>query len=768
MTKDDILETAKKRFELSLERSEHNRAKMRQDIRFAAASPDDPWQWDELDVQGRKLHMRPMLTINKMPQHIRQVTNDIRQNRPAIRFRPADDGSDVEVAEILMGLVRHIEANSDADIAYDTASEHQVVHGLGYIRVEADFVSDDSFDQDIFIRRVKDPFKCYDDPEAQDPAGADRKFFFIEDKVSEKDFEADYPNAEAIDWSFDNDSGWFDSDKSVRVVDYFEVVCKPCKLLLWSSGATSFEGDKLPQGVFVGEKPLKTRESEKRSVMWRKLNGKQILEEREFPCKFIPVARVIGNEWEVDGKTYLSGIVRNAKDSQRMFNVAQSAIVERVMQAPKAPWLAPADAVEGHEKAWQTANTANHAFLPYNHTDEAGNPIPAPQRNAPATVETGLNQIAMGAADDIKSETGQYDASLGQKSNETSGVAIRARQREGDNATFHYVDNLGRAIRHVGRIILDMVPRIYDTQRVARILGEDGSGSMATLDPEHPQALTEYKDDEGAMQRIFNPSVGTYDVYTSSGPGFSTKRMEAVDAMTAMTQANPQLWQVIGDLLVKNMDWPGADDMAERLKLTLLPQVQQSIDKDKEEQVPPQIQQAMDQMQQQMQQMDQGMQQAADAIEAKDKEIAGLQVKAQQESMKRMSVELDLERVQALGEIKDAQNELHKQFVQPEPVEPQAPAPQQPTSVIVDANGSIAQTLAPMMQEFMGTLAESVNNTGNAVAVLAEGQQAILSQMANDNATTQAMLAEASRPKAAQVRIIKQADGSFVGEKIES
>ena len=658
MTKDEILETAKKCFELSLERSEHNRAKMRQDIRFAAASPDDPWQWDELDVQGRKLHMRPMLTINKMPQHIRQVTNDIRQNRPAIRYRPADDGSDVEVAEILMGLVRHIEANSDADIAYDTASEHQVVHGLGYIRVESDFVSEASFDQDIFIRRVKDPFKCYDDPDAEDPAGADRKFFFIEDKISEKEFKEEYPDADAIDWAFDTDSGWFDADKSVRLVDYFQIEDKDCKLYLWSNGATSFEGDKLPDGVFEGEKPLKERISEKRSVMWRKLNGKQILEEREFPCKFIPVARVIGNEWEVDGKTYLSGIVRNAKDSQRMFNVAQSAIVERVMQAPKAPWLAPAEALEGYEKTWQTANTANHAFLPYNHIDDSGNPIPAPQRNAPATVETGLNQIAMGASDDIKSETGQYDASLGQKSNETSGVAIRARQREGDNSTFHYVDNLGRAIRHVGRIILDMIPRIYDTQRVARILGEDGSGSTATLDPEHSEALSELKDDMGQVQRIFNPTIGTYDVYTSSGPGFSTKRLEAVDAMSAMTQANPQLWQVIGDLLVKNMDWPGADDMAERLKLTLLPEVQKSLSKDDgQEPLPPQAQQAMDQMQQQIQAMDQQMHAASDALELKDKEIAGLQVKAQQEQMKRMSVELDLERTKALQEIEDAQEQ---------------------------------------------------------------------------------------------------------------
>ena len=770
MDKDEIITTAKERFAYALDRSSHNREKMRDDIRFAAASPDDPWQWEKADQIARK--GRPMLTINKMPQHIRQVTNDIRQNRPAIRFRPADDNADPEVADILMGLVKHIEANSDADIAYDTCAEHQVVHGLGYIRVLTDYIRPDSFDQDIFIGRIKDPFKCYDDPDIQDPAGADRRFFFIEETLKQAEFEEQYPDADPIDWTFSKDEGWFTGGKEVRIVEYFELVHGDATLLMWANGATSFKGDNLPVGVFDGEKPIKTRQSKKPIVMWRKINGQQVLQEREFPCCHIPIARAVGNEWDVDGKAYISGIVRNAKDSQRMYNVAQSAIVERVLQAPKSPWVAPSEAVEGYEQQWQSANTANHAYLPYNHVDENGNPIPAPSRTQPAPVETGLNQIAMGASDDIKAETGQYDASLGQKSNETSGRAIMARQREGDTATYHYVDNLARAVRHIGRIILDMIPRIYDTQRVALILGEDNSQSNVTINPKNPEAMTEYRDDMGEIKRIFNPNVGTYDVYTTTGPSFTTRRVEAVEAMTAMTQANPQLWQVIGDLLVKNMDWPGAEEMADRLKLTLIPQVQADLNKDEgEPEVPPQIQQAMEQMQQQIQQMDQGMQQAAEAIEAKDKEIAGLQVKAQQESMKRMSVELDLERVQALGEIKDAQQELQLQTAQASQDttanEAAAPQVQQQPMVFVDAQGQMANTIAPMLGEFMSTIADSVNNTGHAVAVLAEGQQAIMQQMAAESATTQAMLAEVSRPKQSSVRIIKQADGSFVGEKVE-
>lgn len=643
-TDDKVLSTAKTRFEYALDRSSHNRDKMKDDIRFAAASPDDPWQWEKDDQVARK--GRPMLTINKMPQHIRQVTNDIRMNRPSIRFRPADDKADVEVADILMDFVRHIEANSDADIAYDTAADHQVTSGLGYIRVLTDYVRDDSFDQDIFIGRIKNPFKCYDDPDIQDPAGADRKFFFIEETLKEADFKEQYPDADAIDWNFAVDNGgWFSGEKEIRVAEYFEVVDKPATLLLWANGATSYEGDKLPQGVYKGELPVKKRNATKCVVMWRKLNGQQVLDEREFPSRFIPVARVVGNEYEVDGKTYISGLVRNAKDSQRMYNVAQSAIVERVLQAPKSPWAAPAEAIEGYEQVWQTANTANHSYLPYNHVDSEGNPIPAPQRTQPATVETGLNQIAMGAADDIKSETGQYDASLGQRSNETSGRAIMARQREGDMATYHYVDNLARAVRHIGRIILDMIPKVYDTERAARIIGEDDEQQNVTLDPNNPQALTEIRDDQGAIKRIFNPNIGTYDVFTTTGPSFTTRRMEAVEAMTQMTQANPALWQVIGDLLVKNMDWPGAEDMAKRLKLTLLPQVQAEVDKNEgAPEVPPQIQQAMQQMGQQMEALTQELQASADKLQELQE---GVELKQQELSVK--AYDAETKRIQVLG-----------------------------------------------------------------------------------------------------------------------
>lgn len=679
---DSVLATAKERFEYALGRESENRERMKEDIRFAAASPDDPWQWDEQTRKDRKGN-RPMLTINKLPQHIRQVTNDIRQNRPSIKYRPADDKADVETAEILMGLARHIEAHSDADIVYDTAAEHAVTAGLGFIRVIADYISDESFDQDIYIKRVKNPFRVHMDPDILDPAGSDAKWCFIDEDLSEDEFKAQYPDADPIDWPRATDVEWFPGDKKIRVVEYFEIKETQTTLCMWANGETSFKDAPRPQSVLAVEKPIKERKVTKCECRWRKLNGQQILEGgvdgKVFPSRYIPVARVVGNEYEVDGKLYISGIVRNAKDSQRMYNIAQTAIVERVMQAPKSPWVAPAEAIEGYEKPWQTANTANHSFLPYNHKDEAGEPIPAPSRTAPATVEPGLNQIAMSASDDIKAETGQYDASLGQKSNETSGKAILARQREGDNATYHYVDNLARAVRHVGRIILDMIPAIYDTKRVARILGEDGEAANAILDPDYPQAFEEVRDENNEIKRIFNPNIGLYDVYTTTGPSYSTRRVEATEAMTAIAQGNPAMWQIAGDLMVKSMDWPGAEELAKRMRMTLPPQIQAEISKEEggpeqQPQIPPDMQERMMQVAQQMEQMGQ--------------ELQKLNKSLQDETYKRMKAEIDADKANALLAIEKAKDSA------------EAAAPGMDGGAMQDmVNQAVASALAHMMEQ---------------------------------------------------------------------
>jgi hypothetical protein len=640
MSQDDVLTLARERFKRCVDHESENRKKQRDDIRFAHASPDDPWQWDPRAKKARDDAGRPSLTINKLPQHVKQVTNDIRQNRPSIKYRAANDKAAPETAEILTGIARHIEANSDADVAYDTAADHEVTHGLGYIRALTDYVGDDSFDQDIFIRRVRDPFKVYMDPDAEDPAGSDAQFAFIEETLTEDEFKSQYPKADAVNWDFETYGDWFSQDKKVRVAEYYSLERKEDELSLWQNGETSFKSDgKLPPGVIPGERPLKTRTVKRTYLVWRKITGNQELEKREYQWKYIPIARVIGNEALIDGKLVLSGIVRNAKDAQRMYNVAQSAITERVMLAPKAPWAAPAAAIEGHEAYWDTANTANHSYLPWNHLDDQGQPVPPPQRTAPATVEPGLQQIMLVASDDIKATTGQFDASLGERSNETSGKAIMARQREGDTATYHYVDNLARAVRHIGRIILDMMPTVYDTQRVARILGEDMSEGFAHVNPNMDQAYAEMETPNG-VEKVFNPNVGRYDVVVTTGPSFTTRRMEAFEAMQQMTQANPQLWGVIGDQLVRNMDWPGAEDMAERLKVTLIPPVRELVENEgKPQEIPPQAQMMIDGMQQQMQQMQEQMQQA-DVTKHQNEQVK-LQIEAHKAEIEDKRADID-------------------------------------------------------------------------------------------------------------------------------
>jgi hypothetical protein len=364
----------------------------------------------------------------------------------------------------------------------------------------------------------------------------------------------------------------------------------------------------------------------------------------------------------------------------------------------------------------------------------------------------------------MKAETGQYDASLGQKSNETSGRAIMARQREGDTATYHYVDNLARAVRHLGRIILDLIPHIYDTQRIALILGEDDSQANVTIDPANPEALTEYRDEQGEIKRIFNPNIGTYDIYTTTGPSFTTRRMEAVDAMTAMTQANPQLWQVIGDLLVKSMDWPGAEEMADRLKLTLLPNVQAEIDKDEQQpEVPPQVQQAMEQMQGQVQQLDQVIQQMQSEVEKAEQEKNAAILKAQQAQAESMSLKLEIQKRDALDQIEEAQEVSEEQT---ESIDQLELAKQQ----ALDARERFKieqQTAADVRKAEIQATAQIEVARISHTPVIPEQDNETLGMIAQMVANQQELMAHVAKPKASQVRIVKQADGSFVGEKIE-
>jgi len=646
-----VLATARARLDLAVSALSESREDEIDDLKFYAGSPDNHWQWpaDVLAtrgaVQGQTINARPCLTINKLPQHVRQVTNDQRQNRPGAKVIPVDDAADVEVADIFNGMIRHIEYISDADVAYDTACENQVAYGEGYLRILTEYCDANTFDQDIRIGRVRNSFSVYMDPTIQDPTGADAKWCFVTEDVTKEDYVRMYPDAAPIttlqslgvgDQSISN---WLNED-TIRIADYYYIDHDKATLNLYPGNVTAFENtpeDKQLKAIYG--KPKRSRESDRVKVKYCKINGYEILEERDWAGKWIPIIRVVGNEFEVDGRLYVSGLVRNAKDAQRMYNYWVSQEAEMLALAPKAPFIGYGGQFEGYEDKWKTANTQNWPYLEVNPdvTDGQGSVLPLPQRAQPPMASTGLLQAKAGASEDIKSTTGQYNASLGMGSNERSGKAILARQREGDVGTFHYGDNLARGVRHIARQLIDLIPKIYDTQRIARIIGEDGETKMVKINPDQAEPVNKIMDEQGiTIEKIYNPSVGKYDVVATTGPGYATKRQEALEAMAQLLQGNPQLWQVAGDLFVKNMDWPGAQEMSQRFKKTIDPKILESGDKPPELQAAEQQIEAMGQELDQLHQMLQNVGKSIEAQDAKRKDYEA-EIKAYQAETQRIS-----------------------------------------------------------------------------------------------------------------------------------
>ena len=649
-TTSGVLATARSRLDMAIAALSESREDEIDDLKFYAGSPDNHWQWpaDVLAtrgaVQGQTINARPCLTINKLPQHVRQVTNDQRQNRPSGKVIPADDHADVEVAEIFNGMVRHIEYISDADVAYDTACENQVSYGEGYIRILTEYCDENTFDQDIKIGRVRNSFSVYMDPTIQDPTGADAKWCFVTEDIARADYERMYPDSapittlQTLGVGDQNLSQWLTED-TIRVADYYYLDYDRATLNLYPGNVTAFEGtpeDKQLKAIYG--KPKRSRESDRVKIKYCKINGYEILEERDWAGKYIPVVRIVGNEFEVDGRLYVSGLVRNAKDAQRMYNYWVSQEAEMLALAPKAPFIGYGGQFEGYENQWKTANTNNWPYLEVNPdvTDGAGGMLPLPQRAQPPMASSGLLQAKSGASEDIKSTTGQYNASLGMGSNERSGKAILARQREGDVGTYHYGDNLARGVRHIVRQLVDLIPKIYDTQRVARIIGMDGETKMVKIDPTQQEPVKKIMQDDIVIDKIYNPNVGKYDVVVATGPGYATKRQEALEAMAQLLQGNPSLWAVAGDLFVKNMDWPGAQEMAKRFAKTIDPKLMEDGDK------PPELQAAEQQIQamgQELDQLHQMLQNVGKSMEAQDMERKNFEaeIKAYQAETQRIS-----------------------------------------------------------------------------------------------------------------------------------
>jgi hypothetical protein len=639
---EDIVREAHKRFARCEDREAENRELFIADLKFANADPDNGYQWDEDMLKKRTLDKRPALTINKVKQHNRQITNDARQNKPSIKVQPIDNGADKRTADVFNGIIRHIEAASTAETAYDTAAEFAVDAGLGYWRITTDYASDDSFDQEIFIKRVKNPLNVYLDPDIQEADGSDARFGFVFEVLSKEEFERKFPNAEMDSNDWGEVSGGWQTKDTVRVCEYFNVVDKSDTLIAGPDGQSfllSSISDPAEREAIKADPEIQSRPVQKRTVKWHMIAGEKVIETKEWLGKYVPIVRVVGSEVEIEGETIRSSHTRGMKDAQRSYNYWNSSAVEFVALQGKQPYIAPAQAIAGYQDYWDNLNTSSDPYLPYNAVDDDGNAIAAPRRQEPPMMSQAYIQGMQISSDDMQAASGQYDAQLGENANQQSGRALNALQRKGDNATFHFIDNVARAIKYTGMILIDLIPKIYDTERVVRILGEDGKEDKAHIDPEQQGAVEErYDDMTGGIQEIYNPSVGRYDVTVTVGPSYGTKRQEAFQALSEIAAQNPAIMQIAGDLIMQAADFPMADKLAERLEKALPPELKDTDDQSPQD---PQVQQ----MQQQLEQMSQQMEQMAKALEDKEHEQAIKEYEAETNRLKVVSTQMTPEQI---------------------------------------------------------------------------------------------------------------------------
>ncbi len=642
-----ILEIAKSRFNLAVEAETEIREIALDDLKFGAGD-----QWDEAAKSQREREQRPCLTINKMPQYIHQLVNDQRQNRPAPKVSPVDDKADIETAKILQGLIRQIERSSRASIAYTTAFDSAVRVGFGYWRLRTAYSDPKSFDQDIIIEPIRNRFSAYLDPHHQMPDGSDAEWGFIFENLAKDEYErlfGDSTLSQMTDWSSigDGQKGWIQRE-TVRVAEYFYKDYRDATLVLMSDGsvvvkediATREEeqivvdenGEESVQIVQVPDIPEGTYPDEERKtkspvVRWLKINGIEILEKTDWAGSSIPIIKVSGGQIDIEGKLILEGVIRHAKDPQRMYNYWKSSETETIALAPKAPWIVAEGQVGPYEAIWKSANTRTHAYLPYKPTDIMGQPVPPPQRNVFEPPIQAITQAGMLAGDDIKATTGMYDAAIGAKSNEQSGIAIARRANQAQTSNFHFIDNLSISIAYSCTQIIELIQILYTAKRVIRVLGED--------DQETLMRVGEMFGD-GENRKPLDLSIGKYDVSVSTGPSFETKRQEAAASTLELAKSAPQIMSAAPDLVVKNLDLPGANELAERLKKTLPPGL---VDDPKAMKIPPQAQAQMAQMDQMIAALTEQLTEARKQIDEKTPELES----KERIEMKKLQVQLELE-----------------------------------------------------------------------------------------------------------------------------
>ncbi len=574
MKDDDLIDELRLRLKSAMEWEAYTRPLNIDDVKFGTGDSDNMYQWPNAVAKDRKNAGQPMLTTNKTRIHCMQIVNEAKQNKVAIKISPTGDGATAEAAEIFDGIIRSIEYQSQAQDAYSNSLWWNVFAGVGYTRIVTEYVDDKSFDQEIYIRPVKDPMSVYLDPDIMEADGSDAKWGLIYEDIPRWQFDKQYPKYKDItaDPLLSLSAG-MKSSKHVRVVEYYRRTPKADLLIGMKDGTTLLKSE-MKDAPEIIEKLLEGPGIQTRKVMldeveWFKVAGGCVISKGIWPSKYIPIIREVAEETVIDGQYDRKSHVRPMKDPQRAYNYWNSSATEMVALQPKSPFIGPMEAFDGLETYWNEANVSSRAWLPFNAYDQQGRPIPQPARQAPPVMAEAHLMGMKVAAEDMQLVSGQHEEQFGQESNAQSGVAIDARQRRGDLTTYHFIDSQASARRYTGRILIDMIPRVYDIGRIKEIMAEDGSQKSVQIDPEHPDSFTSSEGDEASGEDasiIFNPKIGRYAAQADVGPSYGTRRQETFQGILQLMNADKNLTPIVGDLLMRAADFPMAKEVAERLK----------------------------------------------------------------------------------------------------------------------------------------------------------------------------------------------------------
>jgi hypothetical protein len=668
----DLLTLALARFKLAASAESEQRKREIDDLKFV----DFDEQWPE-DVKASRngyqpggglpvVPARPCLTINKLLQPVEQIVNQARQARLAIQFAPKGNGASQDVAEAYEDIVRAIQADSRAHLARQWAFERTAKCGRGFYRILTEYANDGDNDLDIVYRRILNQSSVYLDPAAQEPDWSDGRWAFVTDDMPLAQYKTRFPKSKLT--TFDqgeltgigNDCpGWVTSTEDgqvVRVAEYWRVEAEKVRVTLYilpdGTEKNLADDDEVPEGAQPAISPagaLIQREVSRPKVKWCLINAIEELESRDWPGRYIPIIPVLGREANINGERRFTGVVRPAMDAQRSYNFMTSAAVEAIGLAPRAPWVAYAETLEGYESWWNQANTRNFPYLPIKAArDASGAVLPPPQRSVLEPAIQAITLARQQADTDIKGTTGVFDPSLGNLSpSERSGKAILALQKQSEQGTGVYLDNLAQmSMLYEGKILKDLIPKVYSRKgRVVPGVGEDDNRRQMMIgQPFKVQNGQPVASNEQDAETI-DLAAGEYAVAVTIGKSFTTRREEGVSQMGELAQAVPNLVPTYADLWVGNMDFPGARQIADRLKKTLPPGLAETDDGGP----------SPEQLQQQLQQAGQMMEMMTKELEAKNRIIETDEVKAQRDfAVKKMESEAEALRAAAEIEAKQA------------------------------------------------------------------------------------------------------------------